>query len=412
MDFTRFPALLFDLDGTIIDSAPGIIASARYALSHFDREMEDSQLRAFIGPPLEVCFTEVCGLSPEEARQAVGYYRERYGVTGKFECSLYSGVKELLRQLHQSGRKVLLATSKPEQFAVEILEHLGVAEYFTCIAGAAMDHTRQTKEEVIRYLLDRTGLSTTDCLMIGDRKYDVEGAAELSMPCVGVLYGFGSREELETAGAVAILPDAGKLGRLLGLPDEAGIFHPLTRVYLVRHAQPDISVQEDALRPLTEKGLEDRTKTLLLADRGLNALYSSSYRRAMETIEPLAQQTGLPVGTDPDFRERQTGSWIEGNDNFRRFQQEQWADFSAARDGGESLGQVEKRVAAALSRVLAAHPGQRVAVAGHGTAFSVLLHHLDSSFGYEESHLLCKRLPWIVELIFGGEELLSRRELL
>ena len=77
MDFTRFPALLFDLDGTIIDSAPGIIASARYALSHFDREMEDSQLRAFIGPPLEVCFTEVCGLSPEEARQAVGYYRER-----------------------------------------------------------------------------------------------------------------------------------------------------------------------------------------------------------------------------------------------------------------------------------------------------------------------------------------------
>lgn len=410
MDFRSKKAVLLDLDGTIIDSAPGILRSAQYALQNLGREMDSAAMRAFIGPPLKDCFTQVCGLTDQEALEAVQLYRERYGSVGKFECSLYPGVEGLLKALHQSGRRVLLATSKPEQFAAEILEHLGVAQYFDRIGGAALDHSRETKEEVLAYVLEDQGLSPEDAVMVGDRRFDIEGAKAFSMASIGVLYGFGERPELEMAGADAIVSSTEDLAALLGISEDDA---PLTWVYLVRHAQPDNSVHEDALRPLTPKGWADRALvTRCLQDQGIDLVCSSPYKRAMDTVEDFAQRSGLSVLEIPAFRERRMGSeWIPDED-FRRHQRLQWEDFSHTFSGGESLGEVEARVRPALEQILAGSPGRRIAIGGHGTAFSVLLHSLDAGFGYEESLKICRRSPWIVQLIFQGKRLLSRTELL
>ena len=216
MDLSAKQAVLFDLGGTIIDSAPGIIRSAQYALRHFGREMDEISLRPFIGPPLKECFTEVCGLPEGDAEQAVLYYRERYGTVGKFECSLYPGVEQLLRELWEAGKTVLLATSKPEQFAREILEHFNIARYFHRIGGATFDHTRESKEAVIEYVLDYGGgIGSETAVMVGDRKFDIAGAKAFGMASLGVLYGFGSREELEKAGADCLADSARQVGDLL-----------------------------------------------------------------------------------------------------------------------------------------------------------------------------------------------------
>lgn len=216
MDLSSKRAVLFDLDGTIIDSAPGIIRSAQHALSYFGREMDEVSLRPFIGPPLKDCFTDVCGLSDEDAEKAVVYYRERYGTVGKFECTVYPGVKELLKALNEAGKLVLLATSKPEKFAVDILEHFDLAKYFHRIGGATFDHGRETKEAVIEYVLSYGGgISPADAVMVGDRKFDITGARAFGMANIGVLYGFGSRKELEEAGADCLAETAEEVKELL-----------------------------------------------------------------------------------------------------------------------------------------------------------------------------------------------------
>ena len=202
----RYTKVLFDLDGTLTDPAIGITDSIMYALKKFGMSVNDrSELYRFIGPPLLESFEKFCGLSHDDARLAVKYYREYYSVDGMFENSVYEGMDNMLYKLKHAGCDLYVATSKPEVYAVEILEHYGLAKYFTHIAGSELDGTRVKKEDVIEYSL---GLNNIDDLentvMIGDRKYDIVGAKKCGLKSIGVLFGYGSRQELEDAGADAL----------------------------------------------------------------------------------------------------------------------------------------------------------------------------------------------------------------
>lgn len=190
-----FSTILLDLDGTITNPYIGITNGVMYAYEHLGLEVpERESLRSFIGPPLIVEFTRR-GLPEEQAREAVRLYREYYGETGLFENELIHGTVEFLRELKQRGKRVCLATSKPEQFSVRILERFGIAQYFDFIGAAAMDGSRDSKLAVIQYVLGSTGASPQECLMVGDRMHDIIGAHDAGMKCAAVLVGFGSREE-------------------------------------------------------------------------------------------------------------------------------------------------------------------------------------------------------------------------
>lgn len=198
--------LLFDLDGTLTDPGIGITNSVAYALEKYGIKTNDrTQLYKFIGPPLQDSFERFYGFSKEDAKMAVQYYREYYKETGIFENKLYDGMEHLLQSLCEAGKKLFVATSKPEAFAVQILEYFSVNQYFTYIAGSNMDGTRSKKEEVIVYALKAGKIQDlSSAVMIGDREYDVTGAKKAGIASIGVLFGYGSRKELEAAGADAL----------------------------------------------------------------------------------------------------------------------------------------------------------------------------------------------------------------
>ena len=195
--------ILMDLDGTLTDSKEGITKCLQYALQYFGVNVDDlSTLEKYIGPPLEQTFREGFGFGKEQAEVAIEKYRERFAPVGIYENKLYAGMEEALQRLKESGKVLIVATSKPEKFAVTILKHFGIDGYFDDICGADPETNRNKKEEVIRYALEKHELvDLSDVLMVGDRKYDVEGARACGVSCMGVLYGFGNREELEDAGA-------------------------------------------------------------------------------------------------------------------------------------------------------------------------------------------------------------------
>lgn len=195
--------VLFDLDGTLTDPSEGITNSVAYALLKYGIEVEDkSELYDFIGPPLINSFMKYYGFSKEEAKQAVVYYREYFSVKGIFENRLYDGVISLLDSLKKAEKRIVLATSKPEKFAVQILKHFDMFQYFDFIGGATMDEKRTEKDEVIRYVLNELDLrEKSSVIMVGDRRYDIEGAHINGIKAIGVEYGFGSKEELEKADA-------------------------------------------------------------------------------------------------------------------------------------------------------------------------------------------------------------------
>ena len=196
-----FDLILFDLDGTLTESGIGITRSVAYALrKHGIEETDQAKLDLFVGPPLIDSFMRFYGFSKEQAVQAVADYREYYAVTGIFENRVYDGVETMLQTLRNAGKTCVLATSKPEHYAVQILEHFGLMPYFSCVAGATMDEKRTGKADVIAYALEQTGREQA-AVMVGDRRHDIEGAAVHGLPAIGVLYGYGSREELEQAGA-------------------------------------------------------------------------------------------------------------------------------------------------------------------------------------------------------------------
>ena len=199
-----YSAVLFDLDGTISDSAPGITRSVAHAFERLGMPVpERKQLRVFIGPPLSKTFPEF-GVPKERVTEAITYYRELYTTEAKYENELYPGMEDLLKKLKEDGLKLYVATSKPEILAKDILKHFGIDHYFDEIAGATMDYARETKEAVLRYLLDKIG-TEDKAVMIGDTVYDVEGANALQIPCIAVTWGFGNKEEMIQAGAVSIV---------------------------------------------------------------------------------------------------------------------------------------------------------------------------------------------------------------
>ncbi len=197
-----YNTVLFDLDGTLTDPGQGITNSVAYALKKFGTDVEDKrELYKFIGPPLHDSFRKYYGFSDKEAETAIVYYREYFRDTGIFENEVYVGIENLLEKIKASGRKIILATSKPEEFAVRILVHFGLDKYFDCMAGATMDSSRSRKGDVIAYALKESGCNAENAVMVGDRLHDILGAKENGLDSIGVLFGYGDREELENAGA-------------------------------------------------------------------------------------------------------------------------------------------------------------------------------------------------------------------
>lgn len=213
----KYQHILFDLDGTLTDSAEGITKSAAYALKHFNIEVTDlKSLEKFIGPKLQDSFMEFYNFSEEQAERASELFQERFARIGKFENKLYPGIKELLEKLKNSGRKLYVATSKPVFYSKEILDHFSISQYFEDISGAELDGSKSHKEEVIGRILTQNKITPSgQVVMVGDRKFDVIGAKANQIPVVGVLYGFGGREELTASGADRLAADLAELEQIL-----------------------------------------------------------------------------------------------------------------------------------------------------------------------------------------------------
>lgn len=195
--------VFLDLDGTLTDPSEGITRGVMYALERFGiHEKDPRRLYPFIGPPLYDSFMRHYGFDLDTAYKAIEYFQEYYGQQGMYENVPYPGMRDLLHSWRDEGRRLILATSKPEVFAVRILERFDMNGAFLLMAGGDVEEKRVEKHLVIEYAMERLGLSHTGgCLMIGDRKFDVLGAGRHGIPTLGVLYGFGSREELTESGA-------------------------------------------------------------------------------------------------------------------------------------------------------------------------------------------------------------------
>ncbi len=219
-----YDAVLFDLDGTLTRSEEGIINCVRHALAKMGMEIPgDQMLRAFIGPPLYVSFRDLCGMDDAQCAQAVAFYRERYMDTGLFENAVYPGIRMLLRRLQKAGVWLAVATGKPQGLTERILEHFGLSKFFQAVAGISEDDHEADKQRLIRRALP----SQYKCAaMVGDRRFDMEGAKKVGIEAIGVTFGYGDREELQTSGADHIVSNVAELDDLLcpGLPVPRGFF--------------------------------------------------------------------------------------------------------------------------------------------------------------------------------------------
>ena len=213
----NFDILFFDLDGTLTDPGLGITNAVMYSLEKYGIPLpERESLYKFIGPPLFQSYQLYFGFSEEKSVEAVKFFREYFSVKGLFENEVYPGIPQLLEKLRSAGKTLCIATSKPEKFAEEILEHFDLAKYFHHICGAAFDESRGSKHEVIEYAIGRCGNpDRSRILMIGDREHDILGAKASGLASAGVLYGYGDRAEHQAAGADYIAESVEKLGEML-----------------------------------------------------------------------------------------------------------------------------------------------------------------------------------------------------
>ena len=195
---TDYKYLFFDLDGTITDPFEGITACVKYALEQFGIEAEQKDLISFIGPPLKDEFMRRFDMSEADAEEAVRWYRKRYPKLGIFECELYDGVRELLERLSEN-HVLVLATSKPLDFALRVLEHFDIKKYFTHTVGATFDGRLSEKTDVLAEALRITGAPLDESVMIGDRLFDTEAGRENGIASIGVTYGYGTSDEHKNA---------------------------------------------------------------------------------------------------------------------------------------------------------------------------------------------------------------------
>ena len=209
--------ILFDLDGTLTDSREGITKSVQYALDKMGiHEPDLKPLERFIGPPLYDEFRRSYGFDDAEAKQAIDFYRERFGVVGWKENLLYDGIPELLKALTEAGKTLSTASSKPAFFIDKIVKYFDIEQFFTVVAGATLDGSIGTKTQVVQQALKRLNVQDrSQAVLIGDRLHDAEGARACGIDCIGVTFGFGSREELESAGANHVVDRVDELLPLL-----------------------------------------------------------------------------------------------------------------------------------------------------------------------------------------------------
>ena len=226
----KYKYLLFDLDGTLTDPKEGITKSVQYALKSFGIEEPDlEKLTPFIGPPLKGSFMEFYGFSEEQAEKAVEKYREWFTPKGIFQNMIYEGIPQMLKTLMESGKVLAVASSKPQEFVEKILEYFAIREYFSVVVGSCMDGTRVQKEEVVEEALRQLEAAAEDAggwtapqaldgsgtVMIGDRKFDIEGGKEHGLVTVGVSFGYAGEGELEGAGADYVVDTVEALERVL-----------------------------------------------------------------------------------------------------------------------------------------------------------------------------------------------------
>jgi len=211
----KYKAIFFDLDGTLTNPEEGILNSIQYAADYYGVPTVRADLRKYIGPPLRDSFIELLGCDEEKAEEAVAKYREYFSPKGLYENEIYPGVRQTLEKLKDMGYVLCTASSKPQKFVDTILEHFDIKKYFDFVGGATMDGRISRKEDVINEVLSKTGFLPEQVLMVGDRKFDLEGAAEFGMDAVGVLYGFGSREELSACRNIGLFERIDQLLEIL-----------------------------------------------------------------------------------------------------------------------------------------------------------------------------------------------------
>lgn len=209
--------ILFDLDGTITDPKIGITKAVQYALAKYDiHEPSLDKLEKFIGPPLKDSFIDFYSFEEDKAVEAITYFREYFSDIGIFENQVYAGIPELLKALRKENIILAIATSKPTVFAKRVLEHFELEHYFDVIIGSHLDGTRTDKAEVIKYVLKTLEINKhSEVLMIGDRKHDIIGAKKNGIDSIGVLFGYGSREEMEVNQPTNIVKSVKELEKLL-----------------------------------------------------------------------------------------------------------------------------------------------------------------------------------------------------
>lgn len=212
--------ILFDLDGTLTDPAEGITNSVRHALDKMEIEYgPEMDLTRFIGPPLDESFRDIFGLEEEAIHKAIGYFREYFADKGLYQNYPFEGMAEMLQNLCGEGFTLYIATSKPQIFAEKVLEMFDMAQYFANITGSPLNDAGTSKDEIIRISLETNSINPETAIMVGDRKHDILGAAKNGIPSVGVLFGYGDRQEHTAAGATYIAED---IGRLYSILIEAG----------------------------------------------------------------------------------------------------------------------------------------------------------------------------------------------
>lgn len=197
--------VILDLDGTLVNTSEGIFKCVQHALDDVGIYNEpEENLSRFIGPPLEYSFKTFYGLDSETTERLILKYRERYVPIGLYESSLYPGVKEFVEGLKEKGYKLSLGSSKPEDMCIKLLESFGILDQLDFCVGATVGPERRTKDKVLIEALNRMEIDASECVLIGDTRFDVEGAKSVGMECIGITYGFGTREDLEEAGAISV----------------------------------------------------------------------------------------------------------------------------------------------------------------------------------------------------------------
>ena len=199
-----FDYILFDFDGTLMDTSKGVFNSFDKVVAHYGLKIDRAVYSTMIGPPLKESFSKTLKLPENEIQNAMQVYRDYYAEKGMFEAELYSGVVELIKNLRAAEKKIFVATSKPEVYAKQILERKGILNLFDFVGGSDLEEkSRVEKCDVVKYVLKSNGISDEKekCILIGDRHHDVDGAHSAGIKCAGILWGFGTKEEFENCGA-------------------------------------------------------------------------------------------------------------------------------------------------------------------------------------------------------------------